>query len=103
MSDLMRVRAGRVAPHVGPDESALFRRINDGPAAEVWGRYHELVGRRRAEALSPADHAELVRLTDVVEDYQADRVAALAELAVRRGRTLAELADALGIGPAPRG
>lgn len=103
LTDLLRVRAARLAPHAGADESALLARINAGPAADVWARYHDLVGRRRAETLAPADYAELIRLTDVIEGYQADRAAALAGLAAVRGRTLAELAEALGIGPAAQG
>jgi hypothetical protein len=65
----------------------------------VWPRYRELVVRRDARTLTPAEHTELIRLTDAVEGYQADRAAALAELAARRGQTLGELADALGLAP----
>lgn len=89
------------APRLGPDESRLLSRINAGPTADTWTRYHALTAARVAGTLAPADHPELVRLTDVVEGYQADRVAALAELAARRGQTLGALADALGL--APRG
>lgn len=97
VSDLLGVRAGRVAPRLGPDESALVARINAGPSPNFWARYRELIDRRDARSLTPGQHAELIRLGDGVEEYQADRAAALALLAAARGQTLAELAAALGL------
>lgn len=85
---------------VGPDGSALLARVSAEPPADLWARYRELVDARRREALSAADHAELIRVSDAVETHHADRVAALAELAARRRVPLGELADALGFGPA---
>lgn len=100
LGQLLRVRTDRRAPRVGADGTALLALINAGLPAETWDRYRELVAARRAETLTPADHAELIRLGDAVEEHHADRVAALAELAALRRVPLAELADALGIGPA---
>lgn len=100
VGELLRVRAGRHAPRVGPDEAALLARVNAGPPADVWSRYRELVAARRAGTLSAPDHAELTRLSDAVEADHADRVAALAELAALRRVPLADLADALGLAPA---
>lgn len=100
IGELLRVRADRLAPRIGADETALLARVNAGPPADVWPRYRELTAARRAETLSAADHAELMRLTDAVELYQADRVAALAELAAVRRVSLPELAATLGLTPA---
>ena len=83
------------------EESALLARINAGPPADVRVEYRRLRGLLQQETLTPTEHTELLRLTDVMEGHQAERVAALAELAGLRGLSLTELMDALGIhGPA---
>lgn len=99
VGQLLRARADRHAPRVGPGEAALLTRVSAGPPADEWGRYRRLTDARRAGTLTPDEHAELIRLTDVVEGHHADRVAALAELAAARRVPLAELAAALGFGP----
>ena len=83
------------------DESALLARIDAEPPAGVWAEYRRLRGLLRRETLTPPEHAELLRLTDVLELHQAERVAALAELAGLRRLSLTELMDSLGVhGPA---
>ena len=74
-------------------------RINAGPSADFWARYHQLSARRVAETLTPDEYVELIRLSDTIEVFQADRASALAELAARRGVTLGDLAESLGLGP----
>lgn len=97
VAGLLRVRAARVAGTVRAGEAALLARINTGPSPDVWGEYHRLRDRHRQGVLTPAEYAELTRLTDVVEQYQADRAAALVELAAVRGQPLDQVLQALGI------
>lgn len=102
VAGLLRVRAERVARTVQPDEAALLTRINTGPSPDVWGEYRRLCECRAQGTLSPAEQKELIQLTDVVEQYQADRAAALVELASVRGQPLDQLMQTLGItGPTP--
>src|SRR5262249_46247200 len=101
VSDLLALRAQRTAPRLSAPEADLMLRLNRGLSQDVRARYEVLRAKVPAAALSEQEHAELLRLTDEVERLQAERVAALAELAKLRGRKLAALMDELGIqGPA---
>lgn len=96
-AEVVALRARRLAPSLAADEAVLLQRINaTGPAAEAQ-RYAELIALRDAEALSGAEHAELLRLSDIREERNAERVAALVELATLRGVTLGELLRTLGL------
>lgn len=78
-------------------ESELLQKINLGLAQETWHRYHELAGKRGAETLTPTEHAELLALTQVIEEANARRVGHLVELAGLRGVSLDQLMLELGI------
>jgi len=83
-------------------EADLLQRINAGPTEEVWRRYHTLVAKRRAETLSAPEHAELIDLSDRIEEANAQRIGHLVELARLRGRSLSALMAQLGVSaPAP--
>jgi hypothetical protein len=56
-----------------------------------------LRAKREEESITDAEYEELTRLTDQTEERHADRMAALGELAKRRGVGLAVLMDQLGI------
>lgn len=94
---LLRVRAGRIARRVDSGETSLLARINAGPAPDEWSRYFELRQRQERGSIASDERAELLRLTDAIELYQADRVAALTELAVLRGVSIERLMAELGI------
>lgn len=93
--------ARRIAPSLPPGESKLLQKINRGLPAELDQRYRELVAKRRAETMSDSEHQELLSLTDDVEKWQAERVGYLVKLAERRGVSLPDLMDDLGIEPPP--
>lgn len=93
--------ARRIAPSLPPEESALLQRINRGLPSEVDERYRDLVAKRRSETLSPSELEELLKLTDDVEKWQAERVGLLVRLAELRGMSLPDLMDDLGIDPPP--
>jgi len=71
--------------------------INQGFPAEHWQRYRELAAKRRAETLTPEEHAELLDMIRVREEANVHRVECLAELAKRRQVPLRTLMDQMGI------
>jgi len=91
----------RNIPHLPEAEALLLKQINEGLPQETWRRYHELMARRRAEALTPDEQAELVGLSDRVEQLNARRIECLAELARRRQMSLPDLMEQLGIKAPP--
>jgi hypothetical protein len=97
VTGVLSLRAERHAPRVSAAEADLLLRINTGLPEGVRQRCRELGDKRQNGTLAPEEQAELVRLTDDVERQQADRVAALAELAQLRRVSLSALMDQLGI------
>ena len=64
-------------------EGEILQRINAGLTEDLKCRYRELIDKRTAESLTADENAELLRLTEVTESLQADRVAALMQLVLR--------------------
>ena len=92
--------AGR-HPQLPAAEAALLQQINQGLPEDLRRRYQHLRSLRQQQTLTPDEHAELLRLTDEVEQREAHRAAALTALAQQRRVTLTELIHSLGIqGPA---
>jgi hypothetical protein len=60
-------------------------------------RLQTLIARREIADLTQAEYQELTTLTDQLEELQADRLAALAELAQLRGTTLSSVMQQLGV------
>lgn len=82
-------------------ESDLLQQINLGFSAETWAHYHALIAKRRAETLSPDEHADLIQLSDRLEKLNVNRIQALIQLANLRNQPLSNLMQALGISPNP--
>jgi hypothetical protein len=78
-------------------ESELLLQINEGPSEPVWRRYHELSAKRDAETLAPAEHEELISLSETIETADVQRLEYMAELAKLRGVTLRQIRDQLNI------
>ena len=95
------LRRNRRAPRFSRQESELLLKINAGLPEETWERYHALVARRKAETLTPEEHAELIQLTHQVEIDNARRIGHLIELAQLRQTTLEAVMHSLGITPQP--
>src|SRR4051794_2928787 len=72
-------RTARPAEEIA--ETELLQKINEGWSAEEWDRYHTLVAKRRAEAMSDDEYTELVGLTNAREIAHARRMQYLLELA----------------------
>ena len=64
-----------------------------------WQRYAALVEGRREEQLTDAEQNELLVLVEQLEEANAKRMAALAELATRRHSSLEALMKGLGLAP----
>jgi hypothetical protein len=84
-------------PRLSAAEGQLLQAINEGLPESTWNRYHELIARRRAETLTPDEHAELIQLTTRVEQMNVARLEKLIELAKIRGVKVESLMDELGL------
>ncbi len=79
-------------------EAALLERINEGLPGGTWARYQSLKEKRDVGTLTDTEHAELIRLVNQVELWNARRLEAVAELAKLRGMQFADLVKQLGLG-----
>lgn len=96
---ILLLHAQRSATHLKHTESELLLQINRGIPPELRERYEALSAKRQAETLNSEEYAELLRLTGKIEQLDAVRLTALAELARLRQISLAELMQTLGIQP----
>jgi hypothetical protein len=94
---VIAIRAERRAPHLTGNESELLSRINQSLSAGDRARLKELIHMRDAETITSPELQELIGMTDRLERLQAERLAALAELATLRGVTFDEVINQLGI------
>ena len=99
VDQVLALRAQREAPHLSQSETALLLQINQGLPAALQRRFDELVAKRQAETITPDELQELIAITDPIEQRDAQRLAALIELAQLRQTTVPELMDSLGIKP----
>jgi len=94
---LLVLQAERKAARLTANESALLSRINQGPPSELRERLRLLQTKRDNETITDVEYAELTQLTDRAEEIHAERMAALAELAILRGVPLPQLFEQLGL------
>jgi hypothetical protein len=99
VAQIVALRAQRTAPHLNQEETALLLQINAGISPELQRRFNELVAKRQVETISPAELTELIQITDEIEQRDAQRLAALIELAQLRQTAVPVLMDELGIRP----
>ena len=81
------LRANQRAPRLSPTESELLERINQGLAAKDQQRFNQLVAKREIADLSDEENAEFLRLANLVEALNVERIKALVELARARRST----------------
>lgn len=97
---LQESRQTRTAvPHLSPQETALFLRINAYLSPEQQRRHDELYAKREAETLTPAEHTELLHAIDTITTLWTDRLQALLDLAQLRHVSPQELMQQLAITP----
>jgi len=97
ISQVLTLRAKRIAPSVPEEEAELLQQINQGLPLDVQQRYDELTAKRRAETLTPEEHQELLALVDRIEQADAERLRALTKLAQLRKVSVMTLMAELGI------
>ena len=97
ITQVLMLRAQRKAPSLSLSESELLFKINQGIPRELQSRFNELIAKRQALNISEAEQAELIRLTDQIEQLDAERIKSLAELARLRNQSLTDVMQDLGI------
>ncbi len=91
------LRASQRVPRLSQAESELLEKINQGLAARDQHPYDELVAKRETEDLTQDENTEFLRLTNLLEAQNVERMEALAQLARIRRSTLRDLIQDLGI------
>ncbi len=89
------------ADKLSAEESRLIKRINRGLPEAMCSRYARPSQKRKKNSLSDKEHAELLKLTHEFESRDADRAAALLELANLRPIPIRLLMKQMGIKAAP--
>lgn len=79
------------------NEARLLETINATLPSEQRATYRRLSTKRKSGDLTPVEHRELIRLSDLVEGFHARRLQSLVKLAALRKVTLAELMRQLGL------
>ena len=77
-------QAHREVTGLSKAEARLLQQINLGLSQETWQLYHELIAKRQAETLTPAEQKALIEITDEIESANVRRISALVELAQHR-------------------
>lgn len=93
------LRTQRKADVLPTDEAHLLDKINQGIPSELRRQYQNLYPKREAETLTEEEHQSLIELSSQIEEFGAQRLSALAELAKLRQVSLAEIMETLGIQP----
>jgi hypothetical protein len=95
------LRSQPKADKLSAEESRLIRRINRGLPEAVCDRYRRLSLKRKKKSLSDREHGELLKLTHELESRDAERAAALLELANLRQIPVRLLMKQMGIKATP--
>jgi len=76
-------------------ESQLLLKISDGLPPDIWRAYGELRARKERGELTPDDEDQIAVVVDRLENYMADRVRWLGELAGLRNQSVTDLMTTL--------
>ncbi|BDA74536.1 hypothetical protein BGP_5582 [Rivularia sp. IAM M-261] len=93
------LRAHRKANVLPLKEAQLLQKINQGIDPELRTQYQTLRAKKEAETLTDAEYNTLIQLSNNIEQFGAQRLEALANLAQLRACSLSELMVSLGIQP----
>ncbi|MFN8492312.1 MAG: hypothetical protein U0350_32225 [Caldilineaceae bacterium] len=86
--------------HLPKIEAKLIQQINQSLSQIEWLRYRELIGKRQAETLMPDEQAELIALSNQIEEANVKRIKYVAQLAQVRKTTIPVIMKELGLKPA---
>jgi hypothetical protein len=98
---LLVLRIQHDTPRLTQGEAELLLKINEDLPLAVQQRLDELISKRQTQLLTPAEHQELIHLTEQSEKGDADRMQHLLVLAALRNVSLDEVMRQLGIHPVP--
>ena len=96
---LLVLRLQHDTPRLTQGEAELLLKINEALPLAVQQRLDELISQRQTQSLTPAEHQELIHLTEQSEKVDADRLQQLLGLAALRNVSLDEVRRQLGIHP----
>ena len=91
----VRLRANQRGQVLSDEETTLLQQINKTLPPAEQARMDLLIEKREAETLTEAELAELITLSDRIEEIQVERLAALIELAALRNVSVEILKEAL--------
>ncbi len=97
LNRLLLMRARHRAPILPTQEASLLLQINQGIPLDLHQQYQTLAEKRNTETLTDEDYAELLQLSDRIEQITASRLEALVKLATLRQVPLLQLMDDLSI------
>ncbi len=97
VEQVVALRANQRGHRLSRVESGLMKKINQGLAEQDQQRFNELIARREARDLTSEENADFLRLANLSEALNVERVRALAELARIRRTTLRDVMQELGI------
>lgn len=79
------------------NEARLLETINTTLPPDQRNKYRHLSSRRKSGTLTPAEHRELISLSDALEALHARRVQSIVKLAALRQTTVADLMAEMGL------
>ena len=91
----------RRSPSLSIQETELLQTINQGLPAKIERRYSELQDKVHNETITPGEQEELMKLVDMTELADAERLQAMITLSQIRQVPLPDLMKQLGIYPPP--
>ena len=94
-----QVLAHRQNPSLPALEIELLQKINQALPEEIQQKYNDLSAKMRSLTITPEEHQDLLKLIDVVEQADSDRLQYLIQLSQLRNISLTELMQQLQIQP----
>ncbi|OYQ67174.1 hypothetical protein B9G53_02135 [Pseudanabaena sp. SR411] len=96
-----QVLAHRKNPSLPTLEIELLQKINQTLPDELQQQYNDLSKKMRSGVITSNEHQELLKLIDIVEQNDGDRLQYLIQLSQLRNISLPELMQQLDIHPQP--
>ncbi len=88
-------------PALPSREAELLQKINLAISVDTWELYRELIAKKENGTITDVELKTLIGLSDQIEMANAERMGYLAELALLRGVTLAQLLEEFQLNATP--